>query len=49
MISTSKTILNQKYAALNIVIYWFCASEKTKVFDRFLGVQYILHSFGLLC
>ena len=25
MISTSKTILNQKYVALNIVIYWFCA------------------------
>ena len=25
MIPTSKTILNQKYVALNIVIYWFCA------------------------
>ena len=36
MISTSKTILNQKYVALNIVIYWFPAflvySLITKVF-----------------
>ena len=36
MISTSKTILNQKYVALNIVIYWFPAflvySLLTKVF-----------------
>ena len=26
MISTSKTILSQKYVALNLVIYWFRAS-----------------------
>ena len=45
MISTSKTILNQKYVALNIVIYWFCALLvyflKLRCLDRFLGVPFL--------